>query len=147
MILQSRDLAPHLLLNLSIGSILFRKEGEEEMKVLIVDDNQDLAFLIKWMLEDEGYEVRSAKNGTDGYSVYLLFNPDLVLTDIQMPEKNGLELIKEIRYLNPEVRTIYMSGDLSQYGLPLEEEKEKHHAGVLEKPFSKNELISLLSRS
>jgi hypothetical protein len=58
-----------------------------------------------------------------------------------------LELIKEIRYLNPEVRTIYMSGDLSQYGLPLEEEKEKYHAGVLEKPFSKNELISLLSRS
>jgi len=35
------------------------------------------------MLEDEGYKVRSAKNGRDGYSTYLLFNPDLVLTDIQ----------------------------------------------------------------
>ena len=117
------------------------------MKILIVDDNQDLAFLIKWMLEDEGYEVRSAKNGTDGYLTYLLFNPDLVLTDIQMPEKNGLELIREIRCHNPGVRTIYMSGDLSLYGLPLEEEKEKYHAGVLEKPFSRHDLISLLSRS
>ncbi len=117
------------------------------MKILIVDDNQDLAFLIKWMLEDEGYEVRSAKNGTDGYSAYLLFNPDLVLTDIQMPEKNGLELIREIRRDNPEVRTIYMSGDISQYGPPLEEEREKYHAGILEKPFSRNELISLLARS
>ena len=117
------------------------------MKILIVDDNQDLAFLIKWMLEDEGYEVRSAVNGRDGYSAYLLFNPDLVLTDIQMPEKNGLELMKEIRCHNPGVRTIYMSGDLSRYKPPLEEEKEKYHVGVLEKPFSKHELISLLSRS
>jgi CheY-like chemotaxis protein len=116
------------------------------MKILIVDDNQDLAFLIKWMLEEEGYEVRSAVNGTDGYSAYLLFNPDLVLTDIQMPEKNGLELMKEIRCHNPGVRTIYMSGDLSQYEPPLEEEKEKYHVGVLEKPFSRHELISLLSR-
>ncbi len=55
------------------------------MKILIVDDKQDLAFLIKWMIEDEGYEVKSAPNGSDGYSTYLLFNPDLVLTDIQMP--------------------------------------------------------------
>ena len=117
------------------------------MKILIVDDNQDLAFLIKWMLEDEGYEVRSAQNGCDGYSTYLVFNPDLVLTDIQMPEKNGLELIREIRSHNPSVRTIYMSGDLSLYGLPLEEEKEKYHVGILEKPFSRNELISLVSRS
>jgi CheY-like chemotaxis protein len=136
-----------LLLILPRVSIFLRKESEKEMKILIVDDNQDLAFLIKWMLEDEGYEVRSAKNGTDGYLTYLLFNPDLVLTDIQMPEKNGLELIREIRCHNPGVRTIYMSGDISQYGLPLEEEKEKYHAGVLEKPFSRNDLISLLSRS
>jgi CheY-like chemotaxis protein len=136
-----------LLLIPSGDTILFHKERGREMKILIVDDNQDLAFLIKWMLEDEGYEVKSAKNGMDGYLMYLLFNPDLVLTDIQMPEKNGLELIKEIRCHNPEVRTIYMSGDLSQYGSPLEEEKEKYHVGVLEKPFSRNELISLLSRS
>jgi CheY-like chemotaxis protein len=117
------------------------------MKILIVDDNQDLAFLIKWMLEDEGHEVKSAKNGIDGYLMYFLFNPDLVLTDIQMPEKNGLDLIREIRSHNPDVRTIYMSGDLSRYVSPLEEEKEKYHVGILEKPFSRNDLISLVSRS
>jgi CheY-like chemotaxis protein len=136
-----------LLLVFSGYSILVQKESAEEMKILIVDDNQDLAFLIKWILEDEGYEVTSAENGRDGYSAYLLFNPDLVLTDIQMPEKNGLELMKEIGCHNPGVRTIYMSGDLSQYEPPLEEEKEKYHVGVLERPFSKHELIRLLSRS
>ncbi len=117
------------------------------MKILIIDDNQDLAFLIKCMLEDEGYEVRLAENGTDGYSIYLLFNPDVILTDIQMPDKNGLELMKEIRCHNPAAKAIYMSGDLGQYWLPLEEEREKYHVGVLEKPFSKHELISLLSPS
>ncbi len=120
---------------------------EKKMKILVVDDNQDLAFFLKWMLEGEGYEVRSAKDGQDGYSTYLVFSPDLILTDIQMPEKNGLELIREIRFHNPMVRAIYMSGDLSQYWSPLEEEKEKHHVGVLEKPFSKEELMHLLSPS
>ena len=115
------------------------------MKVLVVDDNQDLAFLLKWMLESEGFEARAATDGQDGYSTYLLFSPDLVLTDIQMPDKNGLELIKEIRCHNPAVRTIYMSGDLSPYWSTLEEEKERYHVGVLEKPFSKEQLMHLLN--
>lgn len=113
---------------------------------MIVDDNQDLACLLKWMLEDEGHEVRSANDGTDGYSAYLLFNPDLVLTDIQMPGKNGLELIKQIRRHNPGVRTVYMSGDVSEYWSPLEEEKKNYLVDILEKPFSKHELIHVLSR-
>jgi CheY-like chemotaxis protein len=117
------------------------------MKILIVDDNQELAFLIKWMLEDEGFVVKSAKDGGDGYSAYLLFNPDIVLTDIQMPEKNGLELMKHIRCHNPTVKTIYMSGDLGQYWSPLEEERKKYHVGVLEKPFSRHELMNLISQS
>jgi CheY-like chemotaxis protein len=123
------------------------KYKEFNMKILIVDDNQELAYLIKWMLEDEGFEVRSAKDGEDGYSAYLLFNPDVVLTDIQMPEKNGLELMGYIRCLNPTVKTIYMSGDLARYSLPLEEERRKYHVGVLEKPFSRHELMSLISQS
>jgi len=132
---------------LQLTAISFQLEKEEKMKVLIVDDNQDLASLIKLMLEDEGYEVKSAKDGQDGYSTYLLFHPDLVLTDIQMPEKNGLELMEYIRSHNPSVKTIYMSADLSRYWLPLEEERKKYHVGVLEKPFSKDELMSLVSQS
>jgi YesN/AraC family two-component response regulator len=98
------------------------------------------------ILEDEGYEVRAAKDGNDGFFSYLLFRPDLVITDIQMPEKNGLELMENIRMHNPMIKTIYMSGDLSQYGSPLEEEKKKYHINTLEKPFSRDELMSLLSQ-
>jgi DNA-binding response OmpR family regulator len=117
------------------------------MKILIVDDNQDLASLNKWMLEDEGYEARLARDGREGYSAFLMFKPDLIIPDIQMPEQNGLELMEHVRCHDPGVRTIYMSGNLNQYWSPLEEEKEKYHAGVLEKPFSRDELMNLLSQS
>jgi CheY-like chemotaxis protein len=58
------------------------------MRVLIVDDNQTVTAAVQLMLELEGYEVRSAVNGPDGYLTYLQFRPDLVITDIQMPGKN-----------------------------------------------------------
>ena len=117
------------------------------MKILIVEDNQPLAILLKTILEDEGYVVSLAKDGKEGYSAFLLFKPDLILTDIQMPEQNGLELMERIRWQDPKVRTIYMSGDLSRYWSPLEEEKNKYKVGILEKPFSKDQLISLLPQS
>jgi CheY-like chemotaxis protein len=97
------------------------------------------------MLEDEGYQVRSAKDGHEGYLSYLLFKPDLVLTDIQMPEKNGLELMTHIRSHNPMVRTIYMSADLGRFRCQLEEERNKYPVTLLEKPFSRVELMRLLS--
>jgi YesN/AraC family two-component response regulator len=119
--------------------------GGEDTKILIVDDNQGLAHILKMMLEDEKYEVRLARDGRDGYLTYLLFGADLVITDIQMPEKNGLELMEVIRMHNPEVKTIYISGDLSRFLSLLEEEKARYRVSLLQKPFSKSELMSLLS--
>jgi DNA-binding NtrC family response regulator len=121
-------------------------EGEEETKILIVDDNQGLAHILKMMLEEENYDVRLARDGKDGYLAYLLFKPDLVITDIQMPERNGLKLMEIIRMHNPEVKTIYISADLSQFWTLLEEEKMRYRVSFLEKPFSKSELLGLLSQ-
>jgi len=118
-----------------------------EMKILIVDDNQDLAVLLQLMLEDEGYEVKIAKDGWDGYMSYLLYGPDLIITDIQMPMKNGLELMEAVRTHNPKARAIYMSGDLSHFESLLEEEKKRYQVSFLEKPFSKMDLMKLLSES
>jgi CheY-like chemotaxis protein len=115
------------------------------MRILIVDDNQELASAIEMMLEAEGYEIRLAKDGQDGYWAYLQFKPDLVLTDIHMPGENGLELMGHIRAHNPTVRAIYMSGDIDSFLSPLEEEKKRYPVSYLEKPFSRVELMGLVS--
>jgi len=114
------------------------------MKILIVDDNLSLANILKMMLEEERHEVRLAQDGTDGYTAYLLFLPDLVITDIQMPEKNGLELMELIRNYNPDARAIYISADLDQFWPFLEKEMTRHPVNCLQKPFSKDELMRLL---
>jgi DNA-binding response OmpR family regulator len=114
------------------------------MKILIVDDNLGLAHILKIMLEEERHEVRLARDGRDGYLSYLLFKPDLIITDIQMPEKNGLELMEVIRKHNPEARVIYISADLSQFWPLLEKEKTRYPVSCLQKPFSKSELMRLL---
>jgi CheY-like chemotaxis protein len=94
------------------------------MKILVVDDNQSVASVIQMMLEFEDYEVTIARSGPEGYSAYLQFHPDLVITDIQMPGENGLELMHHIRMHDPKVKTIYMSGNLDAFYVLLEEEKK-----------------------
>ena len=115
------------------------------MKILIVDDNHSLANLIQLILEDEGYEVRSAGDGLEGYFSYLHFRPDVVITDLHMPRKNGLELMASIRKHNPKVKTIYMSVDPWMFWPSLEEERTGYAASILQKPFSKGELMRLLA--
>ena len=115
------------------------------MKILIVDDNQAVASVVQFMLELEGFEVRLALNGPDGFLNYIQFRPDLVITDIQMPGENGFELMNHIREHDPAVKTIYMSGNLSQFYALLEDEKSKYQIDFLDKPFSRDELIGRVS--
>jgi len=114
------------------------------MKVLIVDDDEALTDLIKEMIARMGiYCVKTAANGAEGYEVFFHFKPDIILTDIQMPVKNGIEMVKDIRNHNPGIKTIYMSGNMSLFRTRLEEEKTKYKASLIEKPFSCSRLTGL----
>jgi two-component system, OmpR family, response regulator CpxR len=111
-------------------------EERTTQKVLVVDDNRLLADTIQEVLEDSGLKVMSANDGVAGYSAYLLFKPDIVITDIQMPRRNGLETMGNIRTHQPMIRTIYMSGDIDPYRPLLSEEKKRYPVSFFEKPFS-----------
>lgn len=115
------------------------------MKVLVVDDNRVLAHTIQEILEDEGLEVMSAYGGREGYAAFLVFMPDLVITDIQMPGVNGLEMMARIRAHNPMVKTIYMSGNMEAFRPSIEEEKERYPVSFFQKPFNMKSLAMLLS--
>jgi DNA-binding NtrC family response regulator len=117
------------------------------MKVLVVDDNRFLTSIIQEILEEDGCEVMTANDGIDGYSAYLLFEPDLVITDIQMPGKNGLEMMALIRTHDPMIETIYMSGDISSFRASLLEEEKKYPVTFFEKPFPLGRLTQFVSRS
>ena len=113
-------------------------------KILVVDDDDNIAFAIQQRLESEGYEVRRANGLEEGYSISLCFRPDLIITDIMMDGETGLELMEQIRKDEPNVRTIYMSADLSRYQPELEKERKRYQISFLEKPFAGSDLMRLL---
>ena len=115
------------------------------MKVLVVDDNKDLAELIQGVLEGEGVEVMSANDGIQGYANFLLFKPDIVITDIQMPGGTGFEMMQHIRAHNPMIKTVYMSGNIDAHRLTLEREKKSYPVTFLTKPFPLKALMELVS--
>ena len=113
--------------------------------VLIVDDDEGLAHIIALILRQEAFDVRTAANGTHGYADYSRHPTEWVITDIQMPELDGLQMIQCIRTINPSVKTIYMSGEVDKYHTELEQEVSEFDALVLPKPFTKSDLIAKLS--
>jgi len=70
-------------------------------KVLIVDDEKDILQIVKYNLELHGYEVETAENGVDAIDRNKSFRPDLILLDIMMPHKDGIQTCIELR-ANPE---------------------------------------------
>ena len=79
-------------------------------KILVIDDNMVVRNTIVQILESEGYEVISAEDGRRGLFVFRAEKPDLVVTDIIMPEKEGIETIRDIRGEVPDAKIIAISG-------------------------------------
>ncbi|MCB8998560.1 MAG: response regulator [Bacteroidales bacterium] len=79
-------------------------------KIYVFDDEYPILYMIKKMLEKAGHEVEIATNGREGMRLIEDEVPDMIITDIIMPEKEGLETIVELRKLHPELKIIAISG-------------------------------------
>ncbi len=79
-------------------------------RILIIDDDEQIRSLIREVMERDGHEVIEAPDGATGTRSFREITPDLVITDIIMPDKDGLETIAEIRELDPKVRIVAISG-------------------------------------
>ncbi len=66
-------------------------------KILVIDDDSNICELLRMYLEKEGYEVRTASDGSEGIAVFRMYEPDLVLLDVMMPKKDGWAVCREIR--------------------------------------------------
>ncbi len=79
-------------------------------RILIIDDEDELRSMLRQMLEQAGYEVTEAVNGAEGIQLYEQGRPDLIITDIIMPEKEGVETIIALRRADPDLPIIAISG-------------------------------------
>lgn len=115
-------------------------------KILVIEDDDSFRNVLVQMLSKAGYDVRQAGEGNQALEVCAQFNPDLVITDIIMPDKEGLETIQELLELCPSIKIIAMSGG-GKFGpnsyLPLAEKLGAK--ATLQKPFMRDELLSTIS--
>ena len=78
--------------------------------ILIVDDEEDIRDALTMVLESAGYDVKVASNGNEAVELQREQPADLIITDIIMPQKDGVSTIKEIRQAFPGIRIIAISG-------------------------------------
>ena len=112
-------------------------------KALVVDDDDGIRTLVSFMLEDLGFQVTTASDGIAGIKKYDEAHPDLVISDMTMPDMEGIEFLKALREKNRSVQVIMMSGN------PIGEQflnaaRLLGAAGVLTKPFTKAELAAAI---
>jgi DNA-binding response OmpR family regulator len=89
---------------------LATSDTEGPPTVLVVEDDPVVQQTVAMLLEDNGFQVVSAVNGIEGLRKFQQGNFDIVLTDIIMPEKEGIALIADLRRADPDVKIIAMSG-------------------------------------
>jgi two-component system chemotaxis response regulator CheY len=86
------------------------REHVHMSKILVIDDDTVVRQSLTVILEDAGHEVVSAEDGKRGMAAFRSEHPDLVITDIIMPEQEGIQTITEIRGVKPDAKIIAISG-------------------------------------
>jgi CheY-like chemotaxis protein len=116
--------------------------------ILLVDDDDQFRSMVAEVLSRASYEVQQARNGNEATVMYSNHQTDLVITDLMMPEKEGLETIREIRHLNPDVRIIAMSGG-GRNGFEdyLKVAKVFGARVVIDKPFTHQEILGAIHKA
>lgn len=113
--------------------------------ILLVDDDEQYRLMLNEVLQLAGYEVRQAQDGKEALRIYQAAPTDLVITDLIMPEKEGLETIRELRAYNPAVKIIAMSGggriNPTDHLMMAQRFKAQR---VLAKPFSPQLLLAMV---
>jgi DNA-binding response OmpR family regulator len=110
------------------------------MRVLVIEDNSQLRDLVRVALEGAGHEVVTATHGAEGLARLNGQAVDTVVTDLFMPEMDGIEVIAALRRRFPGVRIVAMSGRPGVDYLAVA--KELGAARILRKPFAMDELVN-----
>lgn len=114
--------------------------------VLVIDDDPDMRELLRVTLEGAGHKVTLASNGREGVERYRAKPTDLVITDLFMPDQEGIETIKQMRIEFPDLSIIAISGKPTG-GTMLTVAQRLGARAVLQKPFLPQELLEAVEES
>jgi DNA-binding NtrC family response regulator len=111
-------------------------------RILIIDDEQQIRSMLRLMLEREGYEVVEAPDGLEGINAYRQKPADLIITDLIMPNKDGIGMIIDLHKEYPDVKIIAMSGGgLNKPEGYLKGAKKLGAACTLTKPIDREKML------
>ena len=111
-------------------------------KILIIDDETPIRSMVRLILERAGYTVREAQDGIEGMRVFRETPADLVITDLIMPNKDGIGMIIELKKDFPALKIIAMSGGgLNRPEGYLRGAQKLGAACTLSKPLNRNDLL------
>ena len=113
--------------------------------ILLVDDDPDVREYLAEMLDHYHYDVITAENGQEALAMFSTHHPELIITDILMPDIEGFELIRRIRSSDQNIPIIAISGYNIGYGKTYLSAARKLGADeILNKPFSSEELLGAI---
>jgi DNA-binding NtrC family response regulator len=118
---------------------------KRKRRVLAIDDEPSMVEWLKVLLEHAGYDVRTALIGTRGEEIFRSWNPDAVVTDMMLPDLDGIDLVRKCKQLQPDVEVIVITG---QGNIPRSVEAVKAGAyDFLEKPIDADRLLDKLEKA
>lgn len=116
-------------------------------RIMVVDDDAGVRRVLHILLSRAGYQVSQARDGVEALRLWRDTGSDLVITDLHMPEKDGIEMIVELLSYSPDLRIIAMSGGGQTKRLDLLGNASLLGAvHTIEKPFTLNEMMSTVRR-
>src|SRR6202043_2828395 len=119
--------------------------GKRKKRILAIDDEPAMTEWLKILLEHAGYEVKTALIGTRGEEIFRTWRPDAVVTDMLLPDVDGIELVRKFKQLDPEIEVLVVTG---QGNIPRSVEAVKAGAfDFLEKPIDAERLLDKLGKA
>jgi two-component system alkaline phosphatase synthesis response regulator PhoP len=119
----------------------FGDRAMAEKKVLVADDEIHIIHVVAIKLRNNGYEVISAENGNEAFTLACEEKPDIIVTDFQMPGMTGLELVRKLRQNGPTKNIPVIMLTARGFAVEDKEKEELEISALVSKPFSPKELL------
>lgn len=118
----------------------------DKKRILVVDDEPMWLETLAQTLDTQGYEVRKANSATEALAALGNYRPDLILSDVRMPEMNGFELLESIKRLPAlaETPVVFLSAIEDFHAQKVA--RDLGAVGYLPKPFDKDDVLSMLAK-